>query len=102
MFSDKGPKRHPNASRVRQKYKEREGEEFGGRKRLTQIEFTSISSIDQKQIFTVSATGSKISLSTQTPKDLIQTGCPSVTVSAHTLPLEDVLIIYCAGENVCI
>lgn len=60
-----------------------------GRKRLTQIAFTSFSSIDLKQIFTVSAvqaTGSEISPSAQTPEDLIQTGCPSVTVSALSLP----------------
>lgn len=88
VFSDKRPKKHPDTARQRQKDKERGGKGFRrrgrrGRKRLTQIEFTSFSYIDLKQIFTVSAvqaTGSEISPFTQAPEDLIQTGCPSLTV----------------------
>lgn len=58
------------------------------RKRLTQIEFTHFSRIDLKQIFTgstVQATGSEISPSAPAPEALIQTGCPSLTVTGLAL-----------------
>lgn len=108
VFSDKKAKETPKYSkRETERQRERRKGIWGGgrgRARLTQIEFTRFSYIDLKQIFTVSAiqaTGSEISPSTQAPEDLIQTGCPSLTLTGPALLWEDVLIIYCA-EMSCV
>lgn len=101
VFSDKRPKRHLNTARERQKDKERGGEgwEGVGEKEVDPDWVYQFFYIDLKQIFTVSAvqaTGSEISPSAQAPEDVIQTGCPSLTMTGFAQLWENVLIIRCA------